>query len=647
MNPFHYRTADTRYGIPSDLSNFIELFSSKSLNIFDNCKTVFENIPLLLVSSPGGGKTSIMRVFSYESLNYLCENNNKNKPLFNKLEELGCYKNSKPYLLGLRLIATKRYNDFFELDNKSKNGLFYAFFNSRVIILFIQAIFTIYGLRLDENKSNAKFRLKKTANDSARNAFNRFKASNVISLYNTMMEIEENLFDIVNDPFWDGVPSSYTDKEIWALNFIFSIDVIIEGKRIEYLPIVMIDDFHNFKSKARDIFLESLSSREFNFPFWLSSRKSALPLETYMSDELKTAVNKGRDYEVLDLNKNHKNFSAVLFDIFKLRISHIESKLSINVKGFNIFLKNNFNDKNFVVTDSTIDQLKKNLKEKYVQGLNHIDKIITTYIDHNLPNEKIAIYLAALDIYLYRKIGEDTIFYQNKNRISLQEFNKFISRHQNYNASKLFLGKKLRLPYYCGIRNIISITSNSIDQFLSIFGRFYDELSVNFFIKGNEWEPLSFERQNDLINKLAFEYLNRIPKEIPYGKYISPFIRKLLGFCHNETYKNNAPYAPGVTGIALLSDEFGALKKCTTRKYIHLYKIIKNAISHNLLEPNYITRQNKTLIVLYVNRLLCCTATWHLPVQKGSYRILRLNYLIDLFCSDIVDDHNEEQLQLW
>jgi hypothetical protein len=116
------------------------------------------------------------------------------------------------------------------------------------------------------------------------------------------------------------------------------------------------------------------------------------------------------------------------------------------------------------------------------------------------------------------------------------------------------------------------------------------------------------------------------------------FLEAIGKFALWETKKPSAPYAPGVTGIAILMEDREKLmqdnKKYTrlfsdikdNKKYTRLSSILSECIAHNLLEPTLDYRGlGERWMLLYLNRMLC--VHFGLPLHYGGWRGKTLNEL--------------------
>jgi hypothetical protein len=98
--------------------------------------------------------------------------------------------------------------------------------------------------------------------------------------------------------------------------------------------------------------------------------------------------------------------------------------------------------------------------------------------------------------------------------------------------------------------------------------------------------------------------------------------------CIQETHRDTAPYAPGVTGIGFpMSDRDLIIGEGGGKKMLQeLREVLGSCVAQNLLEPR-LDHANKgqRWLVLYFNRLLC--VHHDLPLGYGGWRPQKLQTL--------------------
>src|SRR5260221_13287073 len=103
-NPFKMRTSEH---IESDVT-LLRLFSTRVLELITEAS--WDRVQILR-SAPGGGKTSLLRVFTSASLVklYSSRNSDDYKDLYKRMEALGVISDKGPELLGLMLSCAQSY----------------------------------------------------------------------------------------------------------------------------------------------------------------------------------------------------------------------------------------------------------------------------------------------------------------------------------------------------------------------------------------------------------------------------------------------------------------------------------------------------------------------------------------------------------
>ena len=123
-NPFRVRATEYIEGE----WNFISLFGLGALDIFDK-EDMWTKIQIIR-SARGGGKTSLLRIFSPKSLNeiYSSHNNDRNiKALYKKLQSFNVLSDEKGIqVLGIYLSLFGNYPILNQLGFSEKNKLSYS-----------------------------------------------------------------------------------------------------------------------------------------------------------------------------------------------------------------------------------------------------------------------------------------------------------------------------------------------------------------------------------------------------------------------------------------------------------------------------------------------------------------------------------------
>ncbi|HEX7680742.1 MAG TPA: hypothetical protein VF713_21585, partial [Thermoanaerobaculia bacterium] len=190
------------------------------------------------------------------------------------------------------------------------------------------------------------------------------------------------------------------------------------------------------------------------------------------------------------------------------------------------------------------------------------------------------------------------------------------------NAAELFLANEFDLPYYFGAQRLIALSSWNVQQFLAIAGNHFEEMLASALMKKSA--DLSPLRQHQILLESTNAFWTGLPQRIREGRAVRRFLEAIGEFARDETYLPNAPYSPGVTGIAITMSDREILRnsliaRSAPNEYSLLGRVVSLAVAHNLVETIVDAKgQGESLMIFYLNRLAC--ARYFLPLHYGGYR---------------------------
>jgi hypothetical protein len=192
-------------------------------------------------------------------------------------------------------------------------------------------------------------------------------------------------------------------------------------------------------------------------------------------------------------------------------------------------------------------------------------------------------------------------------------------------AAEFFLSRELTLPYFYGIERLVALASCNIEQFVDLAGDLFEEIVSAAIIKRQpHLDPL---RQQQILEQAIDARWQTIPQGSVNGYQVRRLLDAIGAFCTSETLQPNAPYAPGVTGVALSMRDRERLveagQKAPDSKLGELATTLGACIAHNLLDARLDQRsKGESWFVLYLNRMLC--VKFGLPLGFGGYRPKKL-----------------------
>jgi hypothetical protein len=633
-NPFLYRAADVRGGSMADDRNFVNLFGVSALNLVRDIGHDLWDLPLLMISAPGGGKSSLMRIFSPGALHYIEETSrigSARQSLSEQMEALGAFRNGKPYAIGLWLRMGSEYRTLSRVEGPDRHGLFCALLNSRLVLSMIYGVCRLNNLSVAKDLNRLSFSLRSEANSMTATAWSKWGASDGAALHSKMSELENSLCEMTDDPFWHGDSTALAHTRLWATDLLANLDIMVDAHTFSCRPLVMLDDANELSPDQIQYLLDVLMSRQVAVPFWVSFRKEALGLESVLTQRIHRAMERGRDYQLIDFERARGDFRNRVLDISKLRVQSAAVQIGGLSQAFidfvsdereEVFLKN--------LDDRVARELKRRVLAAAGSELERFEGLISHVEADCSETHDLCRRLRMLEILIHREVAK-----AQKSFNFLEVSGQTLRKHENdraiVEAAELFLAKEYRLPYYFGAQRLFVLSSFNVQQFLRLAGALFEEIMTAVRLDRDADSFLSQQRQHAIVSDVAKAFLDEIPFTVTNGSQVSRFLRATGDMCIRETYRQSAPYAPGVTGVALTMHDFETLTKRARRgdeACLDLYRAVESAVAHNVLEPepNYKCK-GQEFLVLYLNRLLC--VPFQLPLQRGGFREQKLLTLLE------------------
>lgn len=621
-NPFRIRFSEN---IMSD-SDFLRLFGPGALDLLP-IDGLWDRVQIFR-SAPGGGKTSIFRIFTPNSLRHLHASrvSDDYKELYNRLKNIDAISESGPHVLGVYLSCARVYASLEDLsfETEKKNRLFKSLLNARIVLATLRGALSLKNLNYPDDLSKLDISNPPDMN-----------ISNIIpvpcsgtELYKWASSIEKNVFDAI-DSFSDTYDNTLVGHDdLYSLFILQPKCITINEIPIARHTLVMLDDVHELTSIQRKELLKMSNLMRLPIGIWLAERLDALNEK----ELLLPGVTLGREYNVIKLEEfwtDYRRFEKIVINIADLRarstpdfqISSFAGQLENSLDGVDLY--DQYLETSRVISKRIYNEFSS--KKKYVGWLNVQEKIQGT------PREQ-AIAWRALEILIARDKRKKQQTFSDIFNLPIPE-DELIKQKEDQSlkgAAELFLTYEFKFPYYFGISRISKIASSNIEQFLAFAGDLFEEIISAEKIK--ESSILSPNHQEKVLQKAVRQRWDEIPNRIPDGRDVLKLLESIKKLARWETIKPNAPYAPGVTGIAIsMSDCERLIDSAIQEKhpeYARLAKILKAAISHNLLEVHPDKKQGKKGTiwnVFYLNRMLCLY--FGLPLQYGGYRGKKIDEL--------------------
>ncbi len=614
-NPFTLRSAEN---IENELT-FLKLFGSGVLEILP--EDSFLNKVLIFRSGPGGGKTSLLRLFRPESLNEIFNNGVAYKDLHESLEKFSVLSEKGPDILGvyLRLSDYAAFQDL-NISNEKKAKYLFSLIGSRLILKMLAGILALKKLEFSDLE---KIKIEKPTEEEYLQ--NLPLPCNGKQLYEWASSLEQNICGVVNRFDYSPDESTPLFENLEHVYAMMPKNIKFEDQRIVSKTLIMLDDLQHLRKHQRERLVEQVTKARYPIAIWFAERLEALDLNDMIPGIY------GREYQTVYLEEYWEKSRGRAFETFVRSISIKRAQfanLDFDFSSLHQHLQESIDNTEFAPRlKEIINQMKEKLQklslttsmfDEWIQD--EEKKSIQSPLNSAIDWKSLEIKIAREQKSVQKKLFEDMPLKVDED----DESSKLKA------TSEFFLHSEYKIPYYYGFSRIAKVSTANVEQFLEMTAELFEEI-ISQLIKSKKNEILSAEKQETVIKKIAKRHWDRITKKNTNGREIEKFLISFKEFAREQTLQPNAPYAPGVTGIGIKKSQFDKFTDPKDQeKYPELktlVDVLQVCLSQNYLKARYDAKQGKkaeegkekdSITILYLNRLLC--THFGLPIGQGGWR---------------------------
>jgi len=619
-NPFKLRNSEK---IDSDAS-FLRIYSPNVLESFiDKHKEdlLWDTITFIR-SSPGGGKTSLLRIFEPTTLVTLfnAKSQSASKELREFLKKLNVMDNDRINLLGVSLHCTRNYENLEDLaiSEAQKKRLFFALINSRTVTATLRGIVQLKqgDFPSDLNKIQISYN----------NEHNYYK--NIAfpctgrDLYSWAETIEKKVYEAMDSflPIEQIQPEGH--DELFSF-YTFDLENISYGdNKICEKILFMFDDTHKLSPNQRRLLLRFIIEKRANQSIWISERLEAL------SNEDNLGSFKDRDYNEINLEEIWQNKEGKFKNLTQNIASRRADVSTEDVTSFEENLEPGINELTF--DQNLISGVEKSLKNleyisQYSSKFNEWIDYLKEYSGTALDRARLA---RSAEILAHKNMDVGQLSMDMA--MTTQQLESLITSEIS-TAAEYFLAMENKIPYYYSFERLVKISSSNVDQFLQLSGDLFESMLSNKIAGRNI--ILTTEVQERLLKKSVENRWDELNRLIPNSKMVIKMLLKFAEFASKETNRPTIPYAPGVTGFAIKTPN--KMKLIEEQHWLNdqlskpLVEAMATCVSYNLLQKREINQGKKGsegTTVYYLNRWLC--VKFNLPLGFGGWRYLKSDELL-------------------
>lgn len=621
LNPFFARAAEHHRDTPQ----FVATFGAGAIDMLP--EQIWDRL-VILRSTPGAGKTSLMRTFTVDKLEWARTRTKPSDGLHRQLLERGVIDQYGPLKLGVLVDLDRDYKSLLDLpiDEAGARRLFFRLLDVRIMVGIVRGALATLGrtfpdgleyvqLQAELGDSRVEALIQRMGGPTGAGIveYARKTERAVLELLNTLVAIDS-----------DMIPDGHS--ELYSLAVLADSRISVDGKVVHARPLLMFDDGQALARVQRDALLLELRRRRPSIARWYAERFEALN-----EQELIGGLDEGRDVLSVNLDEIARNgdgrrftkaqHERVLADIASRRAAAPLSVYAGETQPFLDLMETDLSDEDFDFV-SIVDSL----RSRVLTLSGDTNRFDPWFHDADrLSGYQAAVRWRELEVLIHRDqnrqgelfgealSGEDV---QTRSSSSIRE------------AAALALSQEYRLPFYFGPATVTRLGSHNAQQFLNVCGELFGEMLVDVSL--GRAPRLSAARQHRVLRSASTKVWESIPRTVPHGRDIQSLVLRIVDIAV-ENSKPRVPYPPGVTGTALLMAERDQLIDPEYREKLplaeRLYDAIASAVAYNVLYADLerSTKGNRYM-VLYLNRLLC--PHFGLPLGLGGYKERRLAVML-------------------
>lgn len=614
-NPFRLQTAES---IEAD-AEFLRMFGPAVLDLLP--KDATSGRPLFIRSAPGGGKTTLLRAFTPSVLVTLLalRGSDPFREVFGKLRNLGIVDDDGLRVLGVMLSCRRTFPALadLELPAPRANRLLLALLDARIVLAALRGLLHVHGRHYpDDLDAVLVDNVMKDASIPGlelpcRGVAIRDWAEAVESDVCTAIDSLAPADHVAATPGHDGLHS---------LTLLDANAIRIEHQPRPQRWLVLLDDVHRLTSSQRRVLRDTLLEQRSTTSIWVAERLEALSTDELLAD----GALEGRDYvEVITLEeawsarKRFENAAAAIAER-RARIAADVASGTWTIGSFEASLQAGPDaQEDAARVASALHTVTERVGYLAAAQSRYSEWVDTRERTEGTTRERL-IAMRTLEILIERDRRKSQLSMDFE--LSTEDLEKRDGAGVRA-AAELFIAKEFGFPYYFGPSYVAQMGSFNVEQFLRLAGDLFEESLGAALLRRDSTIP---PRRQEKILLTAYESrISDLPRRAPNGRDVLAFLDATGRFCRDATYQPNAPYDPGVTGIAmsmaereyLLNPEY-LVQNPSHRRFADM---LATALAQNIFRArlDYKVKGGRYM-VLYLNRLAC--VKYRLPLQFGGFR---------------------------
>jgi hypothetical protein len=627
-NPFKKRRTE----FIADRRSFLSLVSPTPIDdFFDGEESQLIDKLVLVVGTPGCGKTTLAQILEFESLTTLClpDGGVNNKALVSVLEDRRLTVDGLPRVVAYRLSMSTIFRGIWELPYPES-------IRTTLLRAYVQAKAVLGWYRQLESLSIPDEQIEIVLDGSADSLRSITRADNSAAFRGYAKEIELGIFKLATalvpppeaQMAGDFINTSYDVFE--GLKAIRIVDSPLRpGETISLRPMIIIDDAHELHPTQFIQLRDWLKSKAMGVSRWIMSRADIVAPEDYraaLEDDTASSTTAvpgstvGRDYVIrlLQFRKKEK-FKPTAVDIAKRYIDSIPEFSRRSIKD----LSHGIDGKSASLPAGELKDLKESVK-KLGTAVRFSDRLVEKLRARVPGSAREDEGLAALRILMHRESRK-----QPQMGLLEDEQRDIAVSDDRQAAASLVDGARIQLmheyerPFYYGMDKLIAASNYNIEQFIRLADVLVDQLLART-IRNRTFELDARSQHAALVG--ASKSIIR-EWDFPFHSAVQTLVERIGRRCVEKTLQPNAPLDDGANAYAVLQDEMDRVLQRSER----LTRVLHFACAYQalIMVPQYRCK-GKVWCVLELGAIPCMA--YGLTLNRGGFlegTLSELDSLVD------------------
>jgi hypothetical protein len=598
--------------------------------------TLYDRLAVI-TGSPGSGKTTIARLFEFETLFHLSDKGDQTSlnDIYRQMEDCRALDADFPLIAGTRLSMETNYRDLWECpyEPRVKHWLIQALISARAILGWVRE-FTNARIPLTD--------VRPVFHDAALAGAEAVGEGSLESMRERAAAVERAVYRIATAliaPSLDAV-SVIFEQGYEPLDVLSGFVVRYQGRDHLLRPLVMLDDVHALHIDQRKAVIRWLARREMSLARWVLWRFDALDPEHVLYDGAILADVHSPDpdpglqvsREITEIRlQNGRNSARRVFRRMAKQISRLYlNQMSVfkaeRVETLEEMLENRLLDvpqtllNNIEARTRAISKVARLPAAAQAQ----IEKDVEDYIARRglLPGEAKAVKLGMIAILVARTAKRTPQVSLFDDASGVDESSSLVAEPKTAieHGARLQLANLFDLPYYYGAETLYDAGSENAEQFLRMAAPMIKLLQVKT-IRKRAW-ILSAREQDETLRKEA----SRIIQGWNFPEYhaVRRLAERIADMCYERTMEDNASLGGGASGVGIPMEEFLTIG----REHPSLARVLQFGMAYNVfsLQPDR-SAKNRSWCVIELGGAILIQSK--LTFQKGGFVERRLKDLLE------------------